>query len=101
MANSAAPAKLTSAADPATARTTLDAFDKAIKAKRLALDHRRASRVFTNADWEEMLRGHRERQLQIFARGSLSSQFVEGFRLDLDILRHAFRRWVCRVDRTF
>jgi hypothetical protein len=48
-----------------------------------------------------MLRLHRERQLKAEKSASLKGQILEGFRFDLDILKHSFGRWLLRVDSCF
>ena len=52
-------------------------------------------------DWEDRLRAHQEVQLKIETMGTMTSQLIEGLRLDLDLLKHAFRRWVFQIDRKF
>ena len=82
------------------ARKKLDTLGQTIKEKRLALA-RQPPGVLPEGDWEDMLRAHQEVQLKIETMGTMTSQLIEGLRLDLDILKHAFRRWVFRIDRKF
>ena len=81
------------------ARKRLDTLGRTIKEKRLALAHPPPG-VLSDGDWEDMLRAHQEVQLKIETMGTMS-QLIEGLRLDLDILKHAFRRWVFQIDRKF
>jgi hypothetical protein len=50
-----------------------------------------------DAGWDEMLRSHQAVQRALQERGDWKALLVESLRLDLDILRHAFPRWVARV----
>ncbi len=54
-----------------------------------------------DADWEQMISLHRARQAKLQLQGSLGAHFIEGLRFDVDILRHAFGRWVSHVDRRY
>ena len=83
------------------ARKKLDTLGQTIKEKRLALAHQTPGVLHPDGDWEDMLRAHQEVQLKIETMGTTTSQLIEGLRLDLDILKHAFRRWVFRIDRKF
>ncbi len=78
----------------------LDTLGQTIKEKRLALAHPPPG-VLSDGDWEDMLRAHQEVQLKIETMGTTPSQLIEGLRLDFDILKHAFRRWMFRIDRKF
>jgi hypothetical protein len=76
----------------------LEELTKAIERKRRSFA---PSRNPSNSGWDEMLRLHRERQLKAEKSASLKGQILEGFRFDLDILKHAFGRWLLRVDSCF
>jgi hypothetical protein len=91
----------TGSSDVDTVRKMLEELSEAIEKKRRSLNHGAPARAISNSDWAEMLRLHCERQLKAEERASLKGQIIEGFRFDLDILRHAFGRWLTRVDRTF
>ena len=55
----------------------------------------------TNDDWDTMIRAHQSIQRNIESTGTLKDQLIEGLRFDLDILKHAFGRWVFRVERFY
>jgi len=80
------------------ARKKLDTLGQTIKEKRLALAHQPPG-VLPDGDWDD--RAHQEVQLEIETMGTMTSQIIEGLRLNLDILKHAFRRWMFRIDRKF
>ena len=82
------------------ARKKLDTLGQTIKEKRLALA-RQPPEVLPEGDWEDRLRAHQEVQLKIETMGTMTNQLIEGLRLDLDLLKHAFRRWVFQIDRKF
>ena len=82
-------------------RKTLDALSEAIQARRRALAHHAAASSQADADWEAMLRAHREVQLKLETKGGLTGQLIEGLRLDIDVLKHAFRKWMLRTDRNY
>lgn len=83
------------------ARQALDQLDQAIADRRRALAYQASRNRQTDDDWEEMVRAHRALQVKLEATGTMTDQLIEGLRFDLDILRHAFRRWVFRVDGSF
>jgi hypothetical protein len=76
---------------------TLDWLGQAIIDRRRRLAHQASVSRQTEGDWEEMLRAHRDCNW----RSNRRERLIEGLRFDLDILRHAFRRWVFRVDGSF
>jgi hypothetical protein len=82
-------------------RKDLRALAKRIEETRAALaeDTRQSDRV--DQDWEEMLRAHAMRQEALAASGGMIKLVIEGLRLDADILKHSFRRWVWRTDHKF
>jgi hypothetical protein len=52
-------------------------------------------------DWEDMLRTHAALSRKLEAAGDHSSEALEGLRLDVDVLRHSFERWMARVEGSF
>ncbi len=87
--------------EPEAVRKTLDALSKAIQDRRIALTHHAAASSQADSDWEEMLRAHREVRLRLETTGGLTGQLIEGLRFDIDVLKHAFRKWMLRTDRNF
>jgi hypothetical protein len=82
-------------------RQTLSALEKSIESKRVALTAHVAAAERLDREWEEMQRAHRENRLQLEATGSMTRQVLEGLTHDVDILKHAFQRWMFRFDRKF
>jgi hypothetical protein len=52
-------------------------------------------------DWEDMLRTHAALNRKLDADHAHSSEALEGLRLDVDVLRHSFERWMARVEGNF
>lgn len=50
-------------------------------------------------DWDEMVRTHAEIRRKLDT--DQSSDVLEGVRLDIDVLRHSFERWMARVEGTY
>lgn len=84
-----------------TVHQTLDRLGQTIADRRRTLAHQASGSRQTEGDWEEMVRTHQALQLEVESTGTMADQLIEGLRFDLDILKHAFRRWVFRVDRSF
>lgn len=84
-----------------TIRQTLKALEKSIEDKRIALGTHAAEAERLNREWEKMLRKHRKIQQELQATGSMTSLVLEGLSFDLDVLKHAFRKWIFRIDHKF
>jgi hypothetical protein len=56
------------------------------------------SRKLVDQEWDDMITAHRETQRQLEKSDEFLGQIVEGLRFDIDILRHAFSRWVAQID---
>jgi len=82
-------------------RKDLRALEKRIEETRAALDEdtRQGDRV--DHDWEEMLRAHAKIQKALAASVGMIKLVIEGLRLDADIVKHSFRRWIWRTDHKF
>jgi hypothetical protein len=50
-------------------------------------------------DWDDMVRSHADIRRRLDS--AMSSQVVEGVRMDMDVLRNSFERWVARVEGNF
>jgi hypothetical protein len=84
-----------------TVDNALDRLGQTIADRRRALARHTSRGPQSDDDWDAMVRAHRASQLEIESTGTVTAQLIEGLRFDLDILKHAFRRWVVRVDRIF
>jgi len=52
-------------------------------------------------DWEDMVRAHSDIARKLDASANPSADVLEGVRLDIDVLRHSFERWMSRVEGNF
>jgi len=55
--------------------------------------------VEARKDWDAMVRTHAEISRRLTA--DQSSEILEGVRLDIDVLRNSFERWMTRVEGGF
>jgi head-tail adaptor len=80
-------------------RRKLDDLGQRITAAKSSIvrDHSLAGQA--RKDWDDMIRSHAEIRRRLDA--AQSSQVVEGVRLDIDVLRNSFERWVARVEGSF
>jgi hypothetical protein len=51
-------------------------------------------------DWDDMLSRHDAIRRKL-ASGQQSPETLEGLRLDVDVLRHSFDKWMARVESGF
>ena len=52
-------------------------------------------------DWQDMVRAHTEMQRKLDTAKDRSSEALESFHFDIDILRNSFEKWMARVERNF
>jgi len=52
-------------------------------------------------DWQDMVQTHADIGRKLDAQSDHSSHFLEGLRFDIDILRHAFEKWMARNEGNF
>lgn len=52
-------------------------------------------------DWDAMLETHASLRRKLDASGNQSGQALDGIRLDIDVLRNSFERWMARVEGNF
>lgn len=79
-------------------REELKTLERKIEEQRVALAEHAGKDVYRNDDWDQMLRAHARVRDALRDSESLTSQIVEGLRLDIDVIRHSFRRWMQRND---
>jgi len=52
-------------------------------------------------DWNAMVETHAAIRRRLEASGNQSGQALDGIRLDIDVLRNSFERWMARVEGNF
>ena len=52
-------------------------------------------------DWDKMVEMHADLRRKHDASGNQSAQALDGIRLDIDVLRNSFERWMARVEGNF
>ena len=52
-------------------------------------------------DWNAMVETHAAIRQRLEASGNQSGQARDGIRLDIDVLRNSFERWMARVEGNF
>ena len=52
-------------------------------------------------DWDKMVETHADLRRKLDASGNHSAQALDGIRLDIDVLRNSFERWMARVEGNF
>jgi len=52
-------------------------------------------------DWNAMVEAHAAIRRRLEASNNQSGQALDGVRLDIDVLRNSFERWMARVEGNF
>jgi hypothetical protein len=52
-------------------------------------------------DWNAMVETHAAIRRRLEVSGNQSGQALDGIRLDIDVLRNSFERWMARVEGNF
>jgi hypothetical protein len=52
-------------------------------------------------DWNTMVETHAAIRRRLEASNNQSGQALDGIRLDIDVLRNSFERWMARVEGNF
>ena len=76
----------------------LDELEQRIKAAKTSISSETLAAQASD-DWDTMVRSHDEIRRRLEA--DQSSAVVEGARLDLDVLRNSFERWMARVESNY
>ncbi len=76
----------------------LDDLEQQIKAARSSVPSETLA-AQARADWDNMVSSHAEIRRRLEA--DQSSAVVEGARLDIDVLRNSFQRWMARVESNY
>jgi hypothetical protein len=79
-------------------RRKLDDLEQQIKAAKSSVPSETLA-AQAQADWDNMVASHAEISRRLAA--DQSSAVVEGARLDIDVLRNSFERWMSRVESNY
>ncbi len=52
-------------------------------------------------DWQAMVESHAAISRKLDATDDHSAEVIEGIRLDIDVLRNSFERWMGRVEENY
>ncbi len=87
--------------DPIIAETKrkLSDLEQQIRAARSSLGPHKEIAAQAHKDWEDMVSTHAELARKLDA--DQSAAVAEGVRLDIDVLRHSFERWMARVEGNY
>ncbi len=77
----------------------LDELEKKIQAVKSGASREIADDA--HKDWQDMVDNHAEIRRKLDAAGGQSNEILEGVRMDVDVLRHSFERWMARVEGNF
>jgi chromosome segregation ATPase len=82
-------------------RRKLDELEQKIRAARSAPGASQEIASDAHKDWQEMVQSHAAISRKLNAADDQSAEVLEGIRLDIDVLRHSFERWMARVEGNF
>ncbi len=82
-------------------RRKLDELEQRIRAARASPGAPGELAGAAHKDWQDMLQSHAEISRKLDAAKDEPAEVVEGVRLDVDVLRHSFERWMARVEGNF
>jgi hypothetical protein len=82
-------------------RRKLDELEQKIKAARSSPGAPEAMAGDVHKDWQDMVQSHADISRKLDAAGNQPAEVLEGIRLDVDVLRHSFERWMARVEGNF
>ncbi len=82
-------------------RRKLDELEQRIRAARAAPGASEVLASNAHKDWQEMVDSHAAISRKLNSTDAQSADVLEGIRLDVDVLRHSFERWMARVEGTF
>lgn len=79
----------------------LEDLGRRIEEMRSAVDEHEAVDDQLRQEWDDMLRQHADIRRRLREGKIRGSESGETLKQDIDVLRHAFFRWVARVDERF
>jgi hypothetical protein len=82
-------------------RRKLDELEQRIRAARSSPGASKEIASGAHKDWQQMVDSHAALSRKLDSADAQSAEVVEGIRLDIDVLRHSFERWMARVEGNF
>jgi len=82
-------------------KVKLEELEQRIRAARLGPHATEQIVSQAQKDWDDMLRTHADIRRRLEGTNDHSSDALEGIRLDIDVLRNSFERWMGRVEDKF
>lgn len=82
-------------------KTKLQELEQRIRAARVSPSASDNIVAQAHKDWDDMVRSHADISRRLNAADNHSAEALEGIRLDIDVLRNSFERWMSRVEGNF
>lgn len=82
-------------------KAKLEDLEQRIRAARLGPNATEQLVSQAHKDWDDMVRAHADISRRFDAADNHSAEALEGIRLDIDVLRNSFERWMSRVEGKF
>jgi hypothetical protein len=82
-------------------RRKLQELEQQIRAAKSSLGAKGEIVSEAQKDWNAMVETHAAIRRRLEASGDQSGQALDGIRLDIDVLRNSFERWMARVEGNF
>lgn len=82
-------------------KAKLEELEQRIRAARVAPSSTDQIVSQAHKDWDDMLSTHAEISRRLGSTHDHSAETLEGIRLDIDVLRNSFERWMSRVEDNF
>jgi hypothetical protein len=79
----------------------LDDLEQRIRAARTSPGAHHEISGEARKDWDDMLASHATIARKLEASKDHPAEVLEGIRLDIDVLRHSFERWMARVESNY
>jgi len=79
----------------------LQELEQRIRAAKVSLGAKGEIVSEAQKDWDTMVETHADLRRKLDASGDTSAQALDGIRLDIDVLRNSFERWMARVEGNF
>jgi hypothetical protein len=79
----------------------LQELEQRIRAAKSSLGARGQIVSEAERDWNAMVETHAAIRRRLEASNNQSGQALDGIRLDIDVLRNSFERWMARVEGNF
>jgi hypothetical protein len=79
----------------------LSELEERIKAARSSEGAHKELADEAKKDWDSMVESHADISRKLNAADDHSAEALEGIRLDVDVLRNSFERWMARVESSY